>query len=223
MRQPPVVIAAKVHVKHIDARLDEVFHIVQRIGNGAAVLEVPEALDLLHALAVGLVQGKREVDAVHDGEVGSHALADLLDEVDAEALPVGVLAGLAAVEGGGGHLVEQISLMAVQIHAVHAHDLGVQRGLTGVADDLVALKVDQRPAGDLGQVEVGVDRGGDGQLVLVEQARRRADAAKTRRELDENAAAAGVDALGKVAPAHVVGARAVNAGEVGEVALFRYG
>ena len=220
VRQPPVIVAAEVNVEHIDARLDEILHVIQRIGNGTAVLEVLEALDLLHALAVGLVQGEGEVDTVHDGEVGANALADLLDKVDAEALPVGILAGLAAVERGGGQLVEQITLVAVQIHAVHAHDLGVQRGLTGVADDLVALKVDQRAAGDLGQIEVGVDRGGDGELILVQQARRRADAAETRRELDEDAAAAGVNALSKIAPAHVVGARAVDAGEVGEVALL---
>ena len=71
-----------------------------------SALEALEALDRLHALAVGLVQREAQVDAVHDGEVGADLLADLLDQLDAEALPVGVFARLAAVERGGGQLVE---------------------------------------------------------------------------------------------------------------------
>ena len=55
MGQPPVVIAAQVHIEHIDAGLHQVLHIVQGIGDGAAVLEALQALDGIHAVAVGLV------------------------------------------------------------------------------------------------------------------------------------------------------------------------
>jgi len=220
MRQPPVVIAAEVHVEQIDAGLDEVLHIIEGVRDRAAVLEVFKRLDGLHAVAVGLVEREAEVDAVHDGIAGAGAAADLGDEVDAEALPVGVLAHLAAVEGRARELVEQITLVAVQIHAVDAHGLGVHRGLAGVLDDLAALEVRQRTAGHVGQIEVGVPRGRDRQLRLGQKALGVAHAAEARGELDEDAAAAGVHALGQIAPAHEVRARAVDAREVGVVALL---
>ena len=223
MGQPPVVIAAQVHIEHIDAGLHQVLHIVQGIGDGAAVLEALQALDGVHAVAVGLVQGQGQVDAVHNGIIGAHLPADGLDHVHAEALPVGILADLAVVEGGGGQLIQQIALVAVQIHAVHAHDLGVHGRLGGIADDLVALQVRQGTAGHVRQIEVGVPGGGNRQLELGQQALGIAHTAQARRQLDEDAAAPGVNALGQVAPAHEVGAGAVDTGEVRVVALLRDG
>lgn len=68
-----------------------------------------------------------------------------------------------------------------------------------LADDLVAL---QGPSGDGGhvrQIEVGVPGGGNRQLELGQQALGIAHTAQARRQLDEDAAAPGVNALGQVA------------------------
>ena len=160
---------------------------------------------------------------VHDGVVRPHLFADGLDEIHAEALPVGVLAQPAAVEGRTGQLIQQIALVAVEVHTVDAHDLGVHGRLGRVADDEIALQIRQGAAGHVGQVEVGVPGGGHRQLVLGQQALGIAHAAQARRQLDEDAAAPGVDALGQVTPAHEVGAGAVDAGEVGIVPLLCHG
>ena len=223
MRQPPVIIAAQVNVEHIDAGFHQILHVVQGIGDGAAVLEVLQGLDGVHALAVGLLQRQAQVDTVHDGIIGAYALADGLDQLNAEALPVGVLADLAAVEGGAGQLIQQIALVAVQVHTVQTHGLGIDGGLTGILDDAVALEIRQGTAGHVRQIEVGVHGGGHRELELGQQALGIAHAAQAGGQLDEDAAAAGVDTLGQIAPAHEVGAGAVDTGEVGIVALFGNG
>ena len=51
-------------------------------------------------LVVGLLEGKRQVDAVHDWVVGPHAAANLGDHVEAKAAPVRISSQLAVVEGG---------------------------------------------------------------------------------------------------------------------------
>ena len=223
MRQPPVIIAAQIHVEHIDTGLHQILHVVQGIGDGAAVLEVLQGLDGVHALTVGLLQRQTQVDTIHNGIIGADALADGLDQLNAEALPIGVLADLAAVESGAGQLIQQIALVAMQIHAVQTHGLGVDGGLTGVLDDAVALDIRQGTAGHVRQIEVGVHGGGHGELELGQQALGITHAAQTGGQLDEDAAAAGVDALRQIAPAHEVSTGAVDTGEVGIVALFGNG
>ena len=93
----------------------------------------------MDGLAVGLVEGQGQVDAVHDGVGVPHPAADFPHHVQAEGLPVGEMAQGAAVEGRVGHLLEQIALVAVEIHAVQVGRLGVGRGLPGVFDDVVQL------------------------------------------------------------------------------------
>ena len=108
----------------------------------------------------------------------------------------------------------------MQVYAVQTHGLGVDRGLTGVLDDAVALQIRQGTAGHVRQIEVGIHRGGHRELELGQQALGIAHAAQAGGELNEDAAAAGVNALSQVAPAHEVGAGAVDAGEVGIIALL---
>ena len=156
MGQPPVIVAAQIHVEDVHADPHQILHVVQGIGDGTAVPEVFQALDGVHALAVRLRQRKAQVDAVHDGVIRPYLFADGLDKLHAEALPVGVLAQLAAVEGGAGQLIQQIALVAVEVHAVDAHNLGVHGRLRRVADDEVTLQIRQGAAGHIGQIEVGV-------------------------------------------------------------------
>ena len=182
-----------------------------------------QGLDGVHALAVGLLQRQAQVDTVHDGIIGAHALADGLDQLNAEALPVGVLADLAAVEGGAGQLIQQIALVAVQVHTVQTHGLGIDGGLTSILDDAVALQIRQGTAGHVRQIEVGVHGGGHRELEFGQQALGIAHAAQTGCQLDEDAAAAGVDTLGQIAPAHEISTGTVDTGEVGIVALFGNG
>ena len=127
------------------------------------------------------------------------------------------------VERGVGELIDQIALVTVQVHTVDAHRLGVRRALTEIADDLVQLKIGKRTAGNARNVKVRVPGGGHGQRVLCHEALRVSDTAESGGELDENAAVARVNALRQITPSHEVGAGVVNAGEVGEIALFRHG
>ena len=223
MREPPVVVAAEIHVEHIDARLDKIFHIVERFINGAAVFEAFKRGNGVHALAVGLFESAAQIDAVHDREPWAGAFAHFLDDVDAEELPVGIFAELAVVERGVGELIDEIAFVTVQVHAVDAHRLGVRRALTEIADDLVQLKIGKGTAGNARNVKVRVPGGGHGQRVLCHKALRVADTAESGSELDENAAVARVNALRQITPSHEVSAGVVNAGEVGEIALFRHG
>ncbi len=156
MGEPPVVIAAQVNVENIHAGFDKVFHVFQGLADGSALREVFQALYGVHPFTVGLVQRAGQINAVHDGEVTAGTPAQLFDDFNAEALPVRVLAQLAAVEGGVGHLIQQIALVTVEIHAVQPHCLGVRRALAEVFDDFIQLHIRQWAAGNLRDIEVGV-------------------------------------------------------------------
>ena len=170
MGQPPVVVAADIHVEEVHARLHQILHVVQGLGHAAAVLELLQGGHLVHPVAVGLVEGQGQVDAVHDGVVGTNTAADLLHHVQTEALPVGVLAQLAAVEGPVGHLLQQIALVAVEVHAVNEAGLGVRRRLARVPDDAIDIRIGEAETGQLGDVEIPVEGGGHGELGLLHQA-----------------------------------------------------
>ena len=111
----------------------------------------------------------------------------------------------------------------MEVNAVHAHCLGIRSGLTAVLNDLGTLQIGQWTAGNFGDVEIGIDGCGDRQLILGQQTLGIAHAAQAGSKLDEDPAAAGMNALGQVTPAHKIGTGAINSGEVGEVALFRNG
>ena len=58
MRKPPVVVAAHIHVKNINAGLDKVFHVLKSLGNGTSALELLEGVDLIHPVSVGFFQSQ---------------------------------------------------------------------------------------------------------------------------------------------------------------------
>ena len=220
---PPVVVAAKVDVEHVHARCHEVLHVREGLLDGpsaAHAAQVGRAHDLL---AIGLLQREREVDAVHDGVVGPHAAADLGDDVQAKAAPVGISAQLAVVEGGVGQLLDEVALVAVQVDAVDPHGVRVGRCLADVLDDAAQLAVGQAHARDRRDVEVGQEACRARELALRDQALRVAHAPQARRQLHEDSRAVGVDALRQVAPAAHDGAAAVDAREVGELVQLGHG
>ncbi len=103
--EPPVVVAAQVHIKHVDAGLHQVLHVVEGLFYGAAV-DVLFHVRLEHGLPVCFVEGMGEVDAVHDGVLGANPAPNFLDEIQPEALWIAVAAEFAAVPGTTGELVQ---------------------------------------------------------------------------------------------------------------------
>ena len=223
MREPPVVIAADVHVKEVNAHLDEVFHVLQRLRDGAAAVELLEGFDLVHALAICLVECKGEVNAVHDGVVWADAVADFLHHIEAEALPVGVFGELSVIESGICHLLQQIALVTVEVDAVYLAGLCVRRRLSRVFDDPSERMVGKAHTGQLRDVEVRVEGRGHRELFALHKAGRGADAAKARRELDEKAAAVAVAVFSDGAPAGHDCAAAADAGHHDLVIELRNG
>ena len=106
MGKPPVVVAAQIHVEHIHTGFHQVLHVLQSLLHGTSVLKALQAGYRVHPVTVGFLQRQRQVNAVHNGVVRAGALTDLFDEVNAEALPVGVLAELAVIEGRAGQLIQ---------------------------------------------------------------------------------------------------------------------
>ena len=111
--------------------------------------------------------------------------------------------------------------MAVQIDAVDAHFLRVGGRLARVFDDLAERVTRKTHAGQLGNVEIGVERGGVRELHLVDETGRGADPSETGRELDEQLGAVDMAALRELPPAREIGARSVNAREHREIFRFR--
>ena len=178
MREPPSLVRAKVHVEHVHAGTDKCANIVKRPRDRAFGTEPAQRRLPLDPVAVDRTQGERQVDAVEDRKTVATAPPDLGDQVKAEGLPVRIAPEAAAVEGGIGELLEEVALVAVQMHPVDPRGHRVDRGLPGVLDDAPDLAVEERPARNLRHVEVGVPRGGDRQPPTLRQAFGRADAAE---------------------------------------------
>lgn len=156
MEKPPVVIAPEIDVEYIDAGLNKVLHVVEGHIHGALVPELFKELLAVHSVAVGLLQRQGEVDAVHDRIAVPGAAPHLLDEVYAEGLPVPVPAQASPVEGRVRHLLEEVSLVSVEIDAVQAHLLRVSRVLAGVLYEPGALAPAEGAAEHQGHVEAPV-------------------------------------------------------------------
>ena len=74
------------------------------------------------------------------------------------------LPSLPPVEGPVRHLLQQIPLVSVKVDAVEAAGFGVRRGLSGIFDDSPKFPAGQRPARNLGNIEIRVPGRGDRQL-----------------------------------------------------------
>ena len=215
---PPVVVAAQIDVEEVHAGRHELLHVAERLLDRAPAAHTAQVGAVEHLLAIGLLQGEGEVDAVHDREVGPHAAADLAHRVQAKAAPVGVAAQPAVVEGGVGHLLEEIALVSVEVDAVKPHGRGVGGRLPEGPHDAAESSVREAHARHRRHVVVGKDARRGREPLEREEALRVADAAQTGRELHEYARAKGVDPLRQVAPAGHDGAAAVDARKVGEPA-----
>ena len=111
----------------------------------------------------------------------AHPLADVFDQIQAEALPVGIAAQAAPVEGGVGQLLEQVALVAVEVYAVQPANLRVRGGLARVFDNALELAVREAHAGNIRDVEIWVKGSGHREFQLVNQALRVAHPAEARR------------------------------------------
>ena len=220
MGQPPVVIAAEVHVEQIDARLDQIFHVFECVRDGAAVFEFLQ-VRRIHTVSIGLVEREGEVDTVHDRVVRADAAANFLDHIDAKGLPVAVAPQPAAVEGRIRQLLNEVPFMPMQVHAVELHGLRIRRALPNVFDDPLAGVRAQGSARHLRHVEIRIPRGRYRQLERIHQALRVSHAPQARCELDKNARAVGVHILRKIAPAAHNGTRAVDPREIAQLPGLR--
>ena len=186
MGKPPVVVAAEVNVKHINACFNKVFHIFKGHFYCAALAEFFKRRNLVHSLAVCFVKSKREVYTIHNGEVFIRALADFLNHIYTEILPVCKVTETAAVKCRVGHLLNEIALMAVKINAVKVHCLCVGSSLTDVAYDFFAFNIRHSQARKLRHIPARVKRSGLRELEAVDKALGVADSAEACRELNEN-------------------------------------
>ena len=187
MRHPPVVVATHIDVEYIDTGLDQFMHVLQRHVECSAAAEFLQEGLVHDFLGIGFLQGQRQIDSVHDRVVRPDAFANLLDDFHTEAHPVAIASELAAIERGVGDLFEQIAFVAVQIDAVKTAMLGVRGALTHILDDLLQLAIAHPQTGNIRNIVVGIDRGRLREFELRQQTLRIADAAETRRQLNENA------------------------------------
>ena len=215
VREPPVVVAAQIHVKQIHPRRHEIFHIVERHLDRPAVL-VFFKVGHIHRVAIGFIQRQRQIDAVHDWIGVPDPAADLPHHIEAERLPIRKMAHFPPIEGGIGQLFEQIPLVPVEIAAVDIGGLGIRNRLPRVADDFFQFTAAQGHTGHLCHIEVGIHRGGDRELKRVDQALRIPHPPKPGSQLDKKFGAVGVNTRCQIPPACENGAAAVDPREIRE-------
>ncbi len=90
--------------------------------------------------------------------------------------------------------------MAVEVNAVKSRCLGVGGGLAAVFNDFMESQVCQRQTGKLRNVEIRVQRGGTGQLHLIDDTLGRSYPSEPRGELDKNAAPVCMYSLSQISP-----------------------
>jgi len=190
--------SSEIHIEHIDAGFDQVDHVTRVWATVRSFLNFfNEATS--HALAVGLVQRQGKIDAVHDGVIGTDALANLFDHVKAKILPVGKSAQFTVVEGRVGHLFEQIAFVPMEINTVNQ---GALPSAAACPAALMMIRIPDSSADgrDTRNVKVGIPRGRYGHLELGQERFGRADTSQSSRELNEEARTVSMHGLGQVAP-----------------------
>ena len=220
MRQPPVVVATEVDVEHINARFHEVFHIGQSLLAGTFVFELFERTGGVHSVFICGVEGKAQVDTVHNRITSAHAATNFLHHVDAELFVVAVTSQNSAVEGRVGALFEKVAFVAVQIHAVDVAGLRVCRALADVFDDFLEAVVGKSEARNIFHVPVRVEACASRQLHLVGQTLRIAHSAEARGKLNEEMRAVSVSHARKISPSGKNRSGPVDTREIAEVAQF---
>ena len=118
MRQPPVVIAAQIHIKQIHSCTDQLCHIMQSILDRSSIFKPLQTADFIHPILIGLIQCQRQVDPVHDREGISRSLSNLTDDIQPKHFIIFITSHLSSVECRICHLFQQISFMPMQIDTV---------------------------------------------------------------------------------------------------------
>ena len=118
MRQPPVVIAAQIHIKQIHSCTDQFRHIMQGILDRSSIFKPLQTADFIHPILIGLIQCQRQVDPVHDREGISRSLSNLTDDIQPKHFIIFIMSHLSSVECRICHLFQQISFMPMQIDTV---------------------------------------------------------------------------------------------------------
>ena len=118
MRQPPVIIAAQIHIKQIHSCTDQLCHIMQSILDRSSIFKPLQTADFIHPILIGLIQCQRQVDPVHDREGISRSLSNLTDDIQPKHFIIFITSHLSSVECRICHLFQQISFMPMQIDTV---------------------------------------------------------------------------------------------------------
>ena len=118
--------------------------------------EFPERGDGVHLFSIGFIQGKGEVNAVHDRIVGTDPVPDFSDDFKPELLGIRVASQKPSVKRRICKLFQQISLVSMEVYAVKAYFSRVGCRLPAVVHDFSQAEIRKPHTWKLRNVEVWI-------------------------------------------------------------------